>query len=382
MNKLHDLFNIITSNIVNINEHIQETKDKEYKYEVYNNSKLNMKYSNVWNVRKNNIILISEGKYAGQVLLLENNSLVQTNTFHIFKIKDDININIKFVYYYLSYYINFNDLINKNNRNKILISTVRNLSIPNLSLEKQENIVNLLEELNEKYNLDDLNIKFNNYDLKKYIIEYELNLLNEVYKLEFTLLNQRNNNNIIIETFIKNTFYNYFKKNKNNIIFNKLKTNYSLQTKLNIDNKQHIIIYFDDIENDLIIKKINYNLEIKQKVIILSQKNNINDDYIFYYLKTIKDNIINKNNFLKLKTELSNIDIPLIYNNDKKSIQDFINNLESNIMSLTSYLKSYIEDNIIIERLKQLNNNIFNNIENEENIFIEQYEQTPALSPE
>ena len=34
MNKLHDLFNIITSNIVNINEHIHETKDKEYKYEV------------------------------------------------------------------------------------------------------------------------------------------------------------------------------------------------------------------------------------------------------------------------------------------------------------------------------------------------------------
>lgn len=387
MNKIQDIFkvyNIISNETYNT--YINEEKINKYKYPVYNNCKLNLKYSNKYNIPKNTIIIVSEGKYSGKIIFLEENALVYGSSFYILKILDniDIEINTKYVYYFLKY-IDYKKYMNENKRNKILLSTIKNLNIPNISINKQNEILDLFEKLYNKYDIEYLNYQYNNYDIFNYLAENNLLLFEEVYKIEDTINKQKENNNIIIQSYIKNLYFNMFKDLQKNIIVKKLKSLYLLQNKIKPDNNFHIIIYYDNINDDVIIQKINYNMEVKQKVIILSKKNissnnNIDDDYILYYLKTMKDEIYKYiDNLTNLKSILNNFDIPIIPLINQK---DLISNINNNMFSINTNIKSYIIDEILTKRLLQLNYNAFNNnINKYDNIFISEYEPTPALSP-
>ena len=69
--------------------------------------------------------------------------------------------------------------------------------------------------------------------------------------------------------------------------------------------------------------------------------------------------------------------IPLINQND------LILNINNNLFSINTNIKSYIIDEILTKRLLQLNKDAFTNINcnDDNNIFLTEYEQTPALSP-
>ena len=388
MNKISDIFKVFNYNTnETYNEYINDEKNSKYKYEVYNNSKLNLKYSNKYNVKKDTIILVSEGKYSGKIIYLKDNALVYGTSFYILKLLDniDIEINMKYVYYFLKY-IDFKKFMNEKKRNKILLSTIKNLNIPNISINKQNEIIELFDKLYSKYDIDYLNSQYNNYEIFNYLAQNNLLLFEEVYKVEDTINKQKENNDIIIQSYIRNIYFNMFKDLQKNIIVKKLKSLYLLQNKIKPDNKFHIIIYYDDIIDDVVIKKINYNMEVKQKVIILSKKNikfndNINEDYILYYLKTIKDEIFKHiDNLPNLKSILSDFDIPII---PLINQNDLILNINNNLFSINTNIKSYIIDEILTKRLLQLNKDAFTNINcnDDNNIFLTEYEQTPALSP-
>jgi len=388
MNKIQDIFKVYNNNSSEIyNEYINEEKTNKYKYIVYNNCKLNLKYSNKFNIKKNTIIIVSEGKYSGKIIYLEENALVYGSAFYILKLLDniDIEINMKYIYYFLKY-IDFKKYMNENKRNKILLSTIKNLNVPNISINKQNEIIELFDKLYNKYDIDYLNYQYYNYDIFNYLAENNLLLFEEVYKVEDTINKQKENNDIIIQSFIKNLYFNMFKNLQQKDIFvKKLKSLYLLQNKIKPDNLYHIIIYYDDINDDVIIKKINYNMEVKQKVIILSKRDkkfndNIIDDYILYYLKIMKDEIYKHiDNLNNLKSILNDFDIPTI---PLINQNDLIFNINNNLLSINTNIKSYIIDEILIKRLLQLNKNVFiNSNDNDDNIFITEYEPTPALSP-
>lgn len=315
-------------------------------------------YSNYYNTDENIIIFLCGYKNVGQTFILNEKSLIFWPYYSFYIINKDFNY--KYIYYCLKF-IDYNKLLqlNTNRKDVILLKDIKNIEIPNLSLNEQNDIINIFENFENKFlKLEELNKYFNNFNIFNYFKKNKINTIDEILNLEYSLLQNKFISNTLILSSLNNIFDNLNFNNDFILLKNIFDLYYSNQI-IN-DNKNHLCLNYIDNLNYLQIKYINYNIPLKNNIILFfnKNKNNFLDEFIFYYL------LIKK--YKLLKTKINNIfQINLLYNFKIPNInlikqKDLINSIHNNLLSI--YNNIDFNFNLLSIRLNKFLNNSINHI--------------------
>ena len=366
MISLNDILNIKLIQIKKDDKnYLYDIKYDNYIYPSYYYSN-KIYYSNKYNTNENTVILLSGYKSVGKTFITKEKSLIFWPFYSLNIINQ--NYNYKYIYYCLKF-INYQNLISKNHA-WIDLNVIRNILIPDLLLNEQIKIINILENIEKNIKIEELNKYFNNYNIFKYFTKNKIYIIKDIFNIEISLIQQKNISNTLIDIFFKNIFEN-LRNNKYIKLKNIFKLNYF--NKNNLDNNYHIYInYFNDLDY-LQIKYIKCNIPLKKDIILftnINKKIKYDDEFIFYYLLSIKHKIINfknSNNIININL-LNNLLIPYIDYNTQIILVNIIrtilyynrNDEEYNITNDYNKLINYdIENN---------NFNLYNNIDRQYNM--------------
>ena len=374
------------------NKIIQLQKDLDsinYKYEQVNDEKNNL-LQNASNYiiekekeKTNDLMLnsqINKLRKEKQVLENENNSLLKHNN----ELNEQIlTINDK-IQYELSkekknneiILIQKNDMINELN-SKIINYTEKNLK-DNMIIEELNNEINKLKNNINEYANNEGNYKNEIISLKKKIKETEMNFkttinqtntidsLNKSYNQKITNL-QTEKKSIENKLNLMNNKYNSLvtEKNKMNIIINDYRNKNNELELLNQDLSNRLTLTDKNTEDFMNEKELLINIQktikqIYQNHFIGDNNSNINISEM-NMLKEINDKL---NDLQNNSNNNQLIKVNLVYNEDFAGLEQNKNSqLYENILLYIFHIKSQnkIEINRIINSCSELNNNLSNN---------------------
>lgn len=262
----------------------------------------------------------------------------------LFKSKDENILLNKYLFYYLKF--------NKGSLNKLytghLMTNIskkdfNDFEIPIISLEKQEEIINFIEdEIITEYNIDKINKLFDNTNIFNYLLKGDLETFKNIYEIENEIITEYNIEKInkLFDNTIKSVIFKFTNECKDikklNKVYN-INTGSVLKKSECKEKPESDYIYpvmssgelpvgyynkFNTDENKLLMSRSG---SCCGRVLILNNKcfttnvcytlslldnynNKILDKYTYYYLKSINKEINN----LKFGTIIPNLNIEIV----------------------------------------------------------------------
>jgi type I restriction enzyme S subunit len=318
----------ITSDILFISKSEITEETRKIKYEYYNTNALYIAYA-------------FNGNGKCPIRYYENKSIHSDLLYHIKPKKDLINkINIIYIYYYLldkKEYIE--EKYQKGLANKSLdVENFNKFKIPLPPLEIQEQVIKEIEDIDVLINLR----KDANENLKKekeYLYKMiNKKIINSNIKTLEQVCNFQNGKNITKDKLIDGEYPVIGGGQKPMGVHNNYNTN------------ENVILCSSSGAYAGFISKYNIKVWASDCFSIIPKDNSLNNNYLYYLLKTQQDNIY------KIQSGSAQ---PHVYSKDLQEFKIYIPSLEVQ----EQYIKDIEELNIKFDKLKEDNDYIINNFE-------------------
>ena len=379
------------------------------------------KKHNNFNCDENTIIMSTRGSYAGFINKFKVKIFV-TNNCKKFKIIDNNEYDNNFIYYCLKIKYQYKLIDDENNggcqirqaQPQINMNKIFDIQIPQITLEHQQEIATLLDDLFQNYNIELLQEYTKTIDIFKLLVHKKY----EEFKIVITNIYNYIESLRYMEV-LKNTKKNYFNtqikiiETQNIILNDMIKINIGKTPSRN-DNEmfkgKYLWCKCGDLTNDVINDTeekitdeaiIKYSMKLIEKgsvlvsfklsigkvgiastdmycneaIMFFKHPNNITNEYLKYYFEyvnfyegllsgNIGSGSLNKEKLLNLLIPIPNIEDQTILINNINNMNSFIyqallNNqfLKTNLDNMNNYIsKVIINNNININNINNINN--------------------------